>query len=700
LAEVSPENLFSARQNVRPEIELLLCCARTRFGPSLSDRIASLLAADIDWAQLIGAALAHRVAPLLFNALTRVNPPGVPSDVFEALDLYCRGNRERSAYLGQEFLAIARELEREAIPLIALKGPPLAELAYGDLSLRSVGDLDFLVKEAHVSTVCERLAARGFHDPEGSQSVLQLRPAAQAAYRKYQAEYMFVRDHDGVVVEPHWALVPRLLAVPFDHDGLWDRAGRSPFNGAVINSLAVEDLLLFLCVHGSKHQWTRLQWVCDIAELIAACPDLDWSACLERASVQGCRRMLLLGLALASQLLGSDLPDVIASAEAADHTAVSLAGSVCRRLFLEDNATPPLSKVTPFRLRMRERSRDKLLYVLRTVTTPTLPHFTSVTLPDGLFFLYYPFKLVHDYLALPAWLAVRPLRDSTGKTRLSAERAAQSRKALRETWTTRSEHWARWAQEQSRSAQEFNDLLVVAAGVAPGQSVLDLASGVGEPALSIARCLAGDGLVVATDLVPEMFAALRQRVQGSRLRGLYCCAADMEALPFADGHFDGVVCRLGVMFCPRPEVALAEAHRVLRPGARAAFLTWGPIEQNTLFEVVHRTVGRYLDQVTGENKMAPFRFDAPGRLATLMRNAGFSDVEDREVFEDNWIARDQKFWRPMLEMTYGLRLDDLTDSLRESLDQNLENAFGAHLEDDGYHLCTTMRLVVGRRPSP
>jgi len=696
LAVVSSDKFISAGRDVGPEIQLLLCCARTRFGSHHRERIASLLAGDIDWTHLIGTALGHRVAPLLHNAFIHTKPPGVPPDVLDALELFCKDGRERGAYLARELLAIADDLEREAVPLIPLKGPVLAELAYGDLSLRSAGDLDFLVKEEQVPKVCDRLAAQGFHEPEDSQPVLRLRPTVQAAYRKHQAEYMFVRDHDGVVVEPHWALVPRTLAVPIDHDGLWERAEPAPFNGTQVRSLAVEDLLLFLCVHGSKHQWTRLQWVCDIAELIAARPELDWSTCLERARLQGCRRMLLLGLALANRLLGTDLPDAIAPAVAADAAAGSLAQSVCRRMFLDGNQTTPLVTISPFRLRMRERFRDRFLYTLRTVTTPSIIHYTAVDIPDRLFFLYPPFKLVHDYMALPAWIATRPLRERGRQARLSADKAEQAKKAARDTWTARSGQWVRWAEEQDTSARRLNDLLLDCAGIAPGQTVLDLASGVGEPAVTIARRLAGDGLVVATDLVPEMLAAVRQRAAGSRT-GVHCCAADMETLPFPDGSFDGAVCRLGIMFCPRPEVALAETYRVLRPGGRAAFLTWGPIKQNAAFDVVHQTVGRYLDPARVDNNMTAFRFDASGRLAELVRRAAFVDIEDREVCDDTVVARGVTFWRPMLEMTYGLSFDDLSRSLRATLDRSLETAFAAYLKDDGYHFRTTMRLVAGRR---
>ena len=108
---------------------------------------------------------------------------------------------------------------------------------------------------------------------------------------------------------------------------------------------------------------------------------------------------------------------------------------------------------------------------------------------------------------------------------------------------------------------------------------VDLASGPGEPAVTIARLVGPDGGVVATDLVEEMLAGARRRIADG-VGNLEAQTADMQDLPFADGSFDRVTCRFGIMFAPEPARAFAEVRRVLRPGGKCAFMVWGPRAQH------------------------------------------------------------------------------------------------------------------------
>ena len=161
---------------------------------------------------------------------------------------------------------------------------------------------------------------------------------------------------------------------------------------------------------------------------------------------------------------------------------------------------------------------------------------------------------------------------------------------VRANWTARSTAWDRWSDTIAQLAQRMNAPLLDAADLAPGQAVLDLASGIGEPALDIARRVGETGVVTATDMVPAMLVGARRRAAEAKLANIRFEIVDMEALPFADAAFDRVLCRFGIMFSPSADVALAEARRVLVPGGRAAYMVWGPRVDNTIFEVV-QTVG-------------------------------------------------------------------------------------------------------------
>jgi hypothetical protein len=127
-----------------------------------------------------------------------------------------------------------------------------------------------------------------------------------------------------------------------------------------VRSLAPEDLLLILCVHGAKHYWSRLGWICDVAALLRASPQLGWKRVIEQACQLGGKRMLALGLYLAHELLGASLPEVVWRWVQTDDVVPWLATQVRLRLFAV-TASPPAAWDHPaFYLGLRERMRDRL----------------------------------------------------------------------------------------------------------------------------------------------------------------------------------------------------------------------------------------------------------------------------------------------------------------------------------------------------
>ena len=167
-----------------------------------------------------------------------------------------------------------------------------------------------------------------------------------------------------------------------------------------------------LCVHSAKHEWTLLQWICDVASLLDSHPALDLATILANARARGLERMLLLGLGLAQQTFGTVFPSPVQQRLNSDAGAAALVEALAGRLFTPGLEASPVWEISRLRLAMRERFRDRAAYVFRTLVTPTEKHLRLVALPDGLHGLYVPLKIVHDYLALPIWsLARRTKRD-------------------------------------------------------------------------------------------------------------------------------------------------------------------------------------------------------------------------------------------------------------------------------------------------
>ncbi len=203
----------------------------------------------------------------------------------------------------------------------------------------------------------------------------------------------------------------------------------------------------------------------------------------------------------------------------------------------------------------------------------------------------------------------------------------------------------KWKAKSAAMGQPVTDALVEYAQPSPGMRVLDLASGTGEPAISLASRVGAQGHVTALDLSPGLLEIAAQRARARGLTNFTTQPADAHSLPFPDNSFDLATSRFGVMFFGDPRLALQELRRVLRPGARACFLAWGPFDQpywQSMMGIVHRHVGGPLLEPDGPN---PFRFAAPGSLSAVLRSAGFNAVEEEtKVLPWTWPGPVEELW--------------------------------------------------------
>lgn len=192
-------------------------------------------------------------------------------------------------------------LEAHDISAIPFKGPTLALWAYGDITRREFGDLDILVRKRDVPAVMELLS------DEGLTPRPQLTGAQQAAILRFDCSHNSVNDKD-LWVDVHWDFVSPTASVRFETDNLWNRLASVSLNQRKLKTVSIEDLLLILCLHGFTHFWERLGWISDVAALIESHKEIDWLALLENADRTGNRRILLLGLYLARNLLAAPVP--------------------------------------------------------------------------------------------------------------------------------------------------------------------------------------------------------------------------------------------------------------------------------------------------------------------------------------------------------------------------------------------------------
>ncbi len=379
---------------MRPEHELLLKSARAAIEEKPPAGVRRLIEKGVDAGALVEAARHHGVTALLYKGLYAA-PEAVPEGLMNTLRAAFHAGAVRSRLHLRELIALAEAFAAEGVPLIPLKGPALAAEAYGDVALRAAGDLDVLVPHAEVPRARRLLLARGY-------TTHIARADEEAKHLRTQLGYEFAKG--SLCVEVHWAFLPRTLAFRLDPEQAWRRAVTTEIEGVSMQTLSFEDRMLFLCAHGAKHGWDRLKWICDVAALLRPCTDADARRLLRHAVLLQSRRPLLLGCALAEELLGASLPPALAEAVRRDRAVPKLSAHVRRHLFKESAREDEAHHRAFFLLATRERWRDRLPYaahLVRLAVTPTARDRAFLPLPRRLGALYYlvrPLRLAADWL--------------------------------------------------------------------------------------------------------------------------------------------------------------------------------------------------------------------------------------------------------------------------------------------------------------
>ena len=286
---------------------------------------------------------------------------------------------------------------------------------------------------------------------------------------------------------------------------------------------------------------------------------------------------------------------------------------------------------------------------------------------------------------------------------MDADAIRRETERVRADWAGRGRHWDRRADEIADQAARMNAPLIEATEIAPGQQVCDIATGAGEPALSVAALVGAEGRVFATDLCPEMMLGARRRTAAQGLGNMTFRTADMLALPDADAAFDRVICRFGLMFCPAPARAAAEALRVLKPGGRAAYLVWGPRAETTMFVVFAAAAEAVLGPLGEGDEIdlaRPFSLGAAGALAGALTGGGFSHVEEREVRFAPRVPAEAPFWQAQFDMTFGRALDGAGEDKRRALLEAVAAGFERLREGNEIPLSAHVRIGTGVKPAP
>ncbi len=401
--------LLSKKINTSPEIELLLCCARTRINEKDSENIKKLIQLNINWKYLIEIADWHRVLPLLFLNLNKICSQFVPTDVLNYLRQYYYNNAQRNLFKASKLVKILNIFEENKIPVITFKGPVLAAAIYGDIACRAFNDLDILVRRQDFIKTKEILIIHGFEpyvdsNEQEANYLKSLTNEEEEAYLRSHWELHLNNSQDKITLDVHQGILSKQFSFTHNTENwIWEDTKHISFVDKQILSFSVENLIIILCSQGGKDCWLWLNRICDLAEVIRAYPEVNWDKVWERTTELRMRRMLLLGLALAHELLNAELPEAIIDKIAANTIVQSLSSQICRQFYFPTADSFQSSQLQSafFHLKLIEHPTDKFWYCYEHLIVPTVGDKNFVKLPQILSFLYYfirPLRLIKTYL--------------------------------------------------------------------------------------------------------------------------------------------------------------------------------------------------------------------------------------------------------------------------------------------------------------
>lgn len=357
-----------------------------------SDETISELAAKIAcWEDTIEAALQHGVLPKLYFEFARNNNAIHPEALertrieFERNAFHCLANTA-------ELLAVLKAFEHAGIDAMPFKGVVLAASAYGDIVERTAGDLDVLVYYHDLPRAAQILKDRGY------ELKTKVRKDGSPATENY-FEYHFERADDGMVLELRWRL--ELTQPRYTHDlGMewaWPRRRTVNLAGSDVPNLDPVSCLLMLCMHGSKHVWSRLIWICDVAKLLESESGLDWDYAQREAKRVGLNRCLALGVLLARNVAGAPVPARVLRHFEADRTVRGLSNFLGEHVAEEPGMLPP-GRI-PYTVQLLSFRERAAIVLSPSFLRPTDLDRAVVTLPKSLTPLYYfirPFRILFD----------------------------------------------------------------------------------------------------------------------------------------------------------------------------------------------------------------------------------------------------------------------------------------------------------------
>lgn len=273
------------------------------------------------------------------------------------------------------------------------------------------------------------------------------------------------------------------------------------------------------------------------------------------------------------------------------------------------------------------------------------------------------------------------------------------REQQKASWNKFSPGWKKWNDLTMTFLKPNGDEIIRLINPKGTDIVLDIASGTGEPGMTIATMLNG-GKVVMTDLSEDMLEIARENAAKRGIKNIETQVCDVCELPFADNTFDAISCRFGFMFFPDMLLATKEIFRVLKPGGKIATAVWNVPEKNFWVTAIGGTISRNM-QLPPPPAGAPgmFRCSASGLIQNLFQQAGLRNTSEKEVIGKLNCGTADVYWNMMTEVAapFVAALSKADDAMRKKIKEEVYQAINQKYPDGNVMIGSSALVIFGEK---
>ena len=273
------------------------------------------------------------------------------------------------------------------------------------------------------------------------------------------------------------------------------------------------------------------------------------------------------------------------------------------------------------------------------------------------------------------------------------------REQQKATWDKFSPGWKKWDEFTMNFLKPMGDAIITHLQLKNNDSILDVATGTGEPGLTIAA-MVPQGKVTGQDLSDGMLKVAREHAAQKGLKNYDTVSCDISALPFQDSSFNGLSCRMGFMFFPDMEKAAREMVRVLKPSGRLATSVWGGPANNFWITAMMGAIGKNMEMpAPPPGSPGMFRCAQPGLIADLLRKAGLRNVTETDVSGFVEYPSIENYWQMMNEVAAPVvaAMGKATGETKMKIKDDLTATLKDRLKTDGLALPFTSIIVKGEK---